>query len=500
MRDKPYVSQRETAVLRFRYLSAFVLFGNATFLAIYTSWGKAEILRWAANRPDPIDSAYYKLVFSYLETPIFLVIIISGLMVALAPFILRRVRIFARSDTWFPFLLAIIAALQITIALTIDSIPHSDSVFFIDLAERLAETGSYANASGTQTAFWPVGYPAVLAAIFAIAGKGLFAVQIFHIIVYLAIITLLYATFRRSERRPNAALVLFTILYAFHPNGLLSVNAILAEFPFMLLIWGSVFLLLRENKLILNAALAGLGLALAAYFKPLILVLVVVIALYFIFKSRDSQSLARASTLMAVFIMVLVPWTVRNYLAFDALVPVSTNGGLNFFIGNNPKATGKYESVQIQFDENMNEAKRSHMAWSAGLQYISRDPVGALSLLPRKIFYSFWRGDASLTWALKTTKDPLPKVLPALLFYFTNMIHYMSLFGIVVVVFCRRWFRKAGATSGLFILLYFYFIFAVLMFFGSERFMAPVMPIPLWFLSCWLMGSYSKKDYLHSKK
>jgi hypothetical protein len=38
-------------------------------------------------------------------------------------------------------------------------------------------------------------------------------------------------------------------------------------------------------------------------------------------------------------LLVVAPWTYRNYRVFNAFVPVSTNSGLNLFLGNSPGTT-----------------------------------------------------------------------------------------------------------------------------------------------------------------
>jgi len=52
--------------------------------------------------------------------------------------------------------------------------------------------------------------------------------------------------------------------------------------------------------------------------------------------------LGRGVLVAALALAVVAPWTYRNWRAFGEFVPISTNGGVNLWIGNNPNATGAY--------------------------------------------------------------------------------------------------------------------------------------------------------------
>jgi hypothetical protein len=40
--------------------------------------------------------------------------------------------------------------------------------------------------------------------------------------------------------------------------------------------------------------------------------------------------------------IVVLPWTIRNYVQFNKFILVSNNGGVNFWMGNNPNAYGGF--------------------------------------------------------------------------------------------------------------------------------------------------------------
>ncbi|MGD0111195.1 MAG: glycosyltransferase family 39 protein [Armatimonadota bacterium] len=58
-------------------------------------------------------------------------------------------------------------------------------------------------------------------------------------------------------------------------------------------------------------------------------------------RNADSDDLRRyAGVFVLGIIMVIAPITVRNYLITGGLVPISNNGGINFYTGNSPNADG----------------------------------------------------------------------------------------------------------------------------------------------------------------
>lgn len=57
-------------------------------------------------------------------------------------------------------------------------------------------------------------------------------------------------------------------------------------------------------------------------------------------KDKLGQSLRYLGLSAMVAIAILAPWTIRNYIVFDRFVPISTNGGFNFWRGNNDVTTG----------------------------------------------------------------------------------------------------------------------------------------------------------------
>ena len=100
---------------------------------------------------------------------------------------------------------------------------------------------------------------------------------------------------------------------------------------------------LREGKDCLKFGLLfGLGSGLLLLWRgesPLIVISTLVLIVY-LNKNRLRRTFLYIGLAALTAITILAPWTIRNYLEFDRLIPISTNGGFNFWRGNNPVTTG----------------------------------------------------------------------------------------------------------------------------------------------------------------
>jgi hypothetical protein len=55
---------------------------------------------------------------------------------------------------------------------------------------------------------------------------------------------------------------------------------------------------------------------------------------------RLSRYASRLVFAFLIAILMVSPWTVRNYYALGGFIPIRSNFGLELWIGNNPEATG----------------------------------------------------------------------------------------------------------------------------------------------------------------
>jgi len=201
--------------------------------------------------------------------------------------------------------------------------PGVDEERYVAMGRMLAE----GNVPDARPWFHPPGLVYALGTVFSVAGRGLLAPRILQAIVSTASCGLAYLVARRVfERRVAlcaAALCAVHGVLVFETYELLPPTWILATS--MTALW----LLLRagESKRSGASLAAGAALGVAAVFGPTVLPFAAFAAWWL-----------RRPALVAAFLvgvmLPILPVTWGNWQRGHELVLVSTNGGINFFIGN----------------------------------------------------------------------------------------------------------------------------------------------------------------------
>jgi 4-amino-4-deoxy-L-arabinose transferase-like glycosyltransferase len=137
-------------------------------------------------------------------------------------------------------------------------------------------------------------------------------------------------------------------IIGFYPD-LIEISAmILSETLYIFLvclliyIFFSYFYKNEIRQLIVLGFLAGL----ATLARPPVLLFVPIIFFHFYKKKQ----LWRAVIFLLILIAVFLPWTVRNYMIYDKIMPFGVAGAFNFWIGNYHGGNGEQESKQEQYD------------------------------------------------------------------------------------------------------------------------------------------------------
>jgi hypothetical protein len=107
-----------------------------------------------------------------------------------------------------------------------------------------------------------------------------------------------------------------------------------------------------------------------------------------------------------VVVLMVLPWTVRNYRAFDTFVLLNTNAGFAFFWGNHPShgsqfvpilpSSSYYDLIPTDLLI-LNEGKLDRALMQEGFEFVFDDPVRyvLLSLSRFEEYFKFWPTDDS---------------------------------------------------------------------------------------------------------
>ncbi len=258
-------------------------------------------------------------------------------------------------------------------------------------AVNLLDTGVYGLEPGVADAAIPPLYGYSLALVYGLFGRGYWQVGLYHTLLDLVSITLIYFTARHLfQPRPRGEWVgaLAGLCYAAYPY-LVFQNLTLIDTPlFMALMHAFVLavVLLRERTefdvpVLLLGALAGLLLGLATLVRPILPPLALLVALWFLFRHSLLESLRRLLPVALVSALLLMPWIARNYRVFNAFVPMTTTSGANFWQGNSPYTVPVFqagydvqwtapESVPSTPYDREADRQRFELAW----QYLQDNP------------------------------------------------------------------------------------------------------------------------------
>jgi len=219
--------------------------------------------------------------------------------------------------------------------------PVSDAASYWKLASRLASHGLY-GLGGLPTAYRPVGYPAALASLIALFGEHESVFRGLNVGAAVVTLAALFVLARRITGSDWTALLALA-LYGAYPADVAYTSLALSEPLFNALSLAALALLLGRRRSRAWAACAGVLLGLATLTRPhALLLLPIGLAALSCSQLGSRRLIGQACLVTAALALTLAPWTARNARVFHAFVPVSTNGGVNLLIGNNPAANGCY--------------------------------------------------------------------------------------------------------------------------------------------------------------
>jgi 4-amino-4-deoxy-L-arabinose transferase-like glycosyltransferase len=265
---------------------------------------------------------------------------------------------------------------------------QSDQATYFTLARNLIAEHQYGFADG-GLAYWPPGYPFFLSVWFFIFGFGTWVPLVANLCLFGGTLVVVARLANRigGERTARLATLLvvpwptMVMITGFSGKELLVVFLLCAA----LLMYSSALDAATVPKELLFVVLAGLLLGAMNLTQPSFLLFPLVLIVFdYLHGHEIGRTVVRATLLVSMLFLVILPWTFRNHRALGAWVPISTNGGDVFYRANNPVATGGYTPRGEQNLADLDEVSRGKAGFRLGTEWIRTHPGRFLLLGVRK--------------------------------------------------------------------------------------------------------------------
>lgn len=381
--------------------------------------------------------------------------------------------------------------------------PQMDALYHIEWAERIIS----GDIIGKEVFFRAPFYPYLLALIIKIFNGNLFFMRIFQGLIGSLSVFLIYLT---AEKFFSKKVALFSSIVAtlygpfiYFTGEFLIVSLIIF---LNLLIFLALYRAIK-NPSFFNWLLAGVLSGLSAIARPNILLpaLLLPILLFFLYRKN---TLKKTIGLFCGILIVVSPILLRNYIVGKDFVPIASQAGINFYIGNNPSSDGTtaiapgtrgtwwggYHDAIRQAEKAMGKKLKpsevSNYWLKKGLKFIKDSPNLYIKLLVKK-FFLFFSGmeisnnkdiyffkEYSIISNLLIWKIVIPKTKNIPFFIFGFPFSLLLVFAITGIIFSIKEKDKEKLLLLFFIITY---LISVIIFFVNARYRMPVIPLLIMF-------------------
>lgn len=289
---------------------------------------------------------------------------------------------------------------------------YSRSVGFKDALEGVF-TGHSLSASDLGDAYgggeWPPMHPFLLSMGLIAFGDNVDGARWMVLLISSLTTVLVYLlSLRLSTTRTAVAAAL---IHIFYPSFVAFSHYLWAETAYILFVLGGVYFVVLAaeaptlRKVILFSGLAGCLLGLAGLTRAAMLPLLAVFPLaLFFYSKKGPRRIVGSAVIVVSCVIVLAPWQFVIMKAEGGFAPLSTQGGYNLYLGNNPwipegfgSSWGHPESI-ARMKQTAGEYSEFHdvslnKAESAlAVEHIMKDKTGFLRRAVHKSRL-FWAGD-----------------------------------------------------------------------------------------------------------
>ncbi|NIN01053.1 MAG: tetratricopeptide repeat protein [candidate division Zixibacteria bacterium] len=380
---------------------------------------------------------------------------------------------------------------QIKVSLPSFYAPNMDELYHDILAQNIA----FGEGMGSEPFFKGPLYVYLLAYIYKIFGHNYYIPRFLQMIMgslsCLFVFLIARKLFNRTVGVISGTIAAFYATLIFYDGELMIESLVI----FLDLVLIYLLVSLSDKSSLKRWLGCGAVLGLSAIARPNVLIFAPFVLLWMFLGFKDKLKSKAILSRWAIFclgvLLLVFPVTLRNLVVGKDLVLIGWQGGHNFYLGNNPEASGwsvtaaqidvtwwggYHDAMRVAQQETGRQLKPSQISrfwYNKGLDFIMTSPFRWIKLMVNKVIY-FWKGfeipndknfyfykNFSSLFNLLLTKSPL--YLPF------GLIGPLSILGMAVGL--KKW-RK-------YLLLYLFILsytISVVIFFVCSRFRMPVIP------------------------
>ncbi len=365
--------------------------------------------------------------------------------------------------------------------------PSVDSDFYIYIAKFINEGIPFVSK---EAYYYSPFYSHLVALSFSIFGENIFILKLINIIAGSTIPIAIYLISKLYLKSSKIALLL-AILSSFYDLFVIyDLQLLKTSLGITFLFWGFYFFSLFEKKqkisiLTLSGILFGIGSLIYVNF----LLVLVIFCFYLLFKYK-----LKVLYFGFPILLIIGSSMIRNYIVVQDIIPVTSIGGIHFYIGNSSKSVGIYTRVKgvrasgfghyfdgrkVAEKETGKKLKPSQVSkfWKKkAIKEIKENPQHFIKLILRKILYTINYFDVPNNINKNYIKEKT-----FIFRHFTFSFGIFSLLGLVGFILSLK--NREFIPIHIFFVIYF---LTVIMFFVTDRYRLPLI-LPLFLYTGFLI-------------
>jgi len=356
-------------------------------------------------------------------------------------------------------------------------------------------------------------YPYFLGVVYRVIGHNMLGAAAIQLLIGAVSIMLVFLIAKKIAG--NLVAVTSALILAFYGPLTFYDGLLLPEVLGIFANLGWLYLLIRQGTdfRLRGFFLAGilLGFSVLGRATALFFVIAIGIWLLWILRVRLTRALVYLGALLLGILLIIAPVAVRNYAASGDLVFITSNGGLNFYLGNNENATGFYDTrtakelrpvggdvesdwtgkyqAELDTGRQLKPSEVSDYWFSKGAAFVREHPARFLSLTLRKCLL-FWNGfEVAQVEDYNLSKEMYPS--PFLLISF-GIVGPLGLVGMILTA-------RRSSEFGLLQLVVVFYMLSISLFFITGRYrihVVPVLSIFSAFTLWWLAEQITRKSFM----